>query len=179
MLNYDTHSYLININNCSPAKRASKTTTHMKKTFIYFFLFALTAVITSCAEKADNELVGEWEQVVEQQGIKAVSVYDFKNGGEMYQTLEMTSSSPAVNIVADGTCQYTYENNTITFKFSAEDFNFSTFEMEGMPDYLIEASMEQMKAQMTDVEQSFTDVKIDGDVLTANFNGQQVTLTRK
>ena len=81
-------------------------------------------------------------------------------------------------IEAEGTCDYTFNDNTITFTISAEDFNFSKFEIEGVPEEQIELAMEQQKSQMTGIEQSLTDVVIDGDILTANFNGQEITLKR-
>jgi len=43
---------------------------------------------------------------------------------------------------------------------------------------IIETAMDNMKAEMTNVEQRFTDVRIEGDKLTATFEGQEVTLQR-
>ena len=90
----------------------------------------------------------------------------------------MKRNAPAIDIDAVGTCEYTYKDNTITFKFSASAFTFNKFSIEGMSDDMIDAAMEEMKSEMVNMEQSFTNVKIDGDKLTANFNGQKVELKR-
>lgn len=151
----------------------------MKK-LIYFTLSlcALVAVMTSCSSKADNELIGKWKQTIENGGAKVVSIYDFKDGGKLTQTFELKNDNPAIDIEAEGDCEYTFEGNVITFKFSATDFNFSKFEYEGLTDDMIEIAMDQMKSQMVNVEQEFTNVKINGDKLTAEFNGQEVELKR-
>ena len=150
----------------------------MKK-FMYFTmcLCAMLVTLSSCS-KADNELIGKWEQTIEESGVKVVSTYEFKNGGKLTQTFVMESQYPEINIVGEGDCEYTYENGEITFKFSASDFNFSKFEMAGYSDEMVEMMMEQVKSTMVDVEQKFTDVKINGDELTAKFDGTEVSLVR-
>lgn len=149
------------------------------KRFIYFALCMCTMMVTlsSCGGK-DNELVGKWEQVVEQMGAKAVSVYDFKSSGKMSQEMTVKNEEPYINIEGSATCKYTFEDGTITFKFSADDIEFSAFEIEGVSGDYIDTAMEQMKAQMGSMEQKIKNVKIDGDKLTGTFNGQEIEMTR-
>lgn len=151
----------------------------MKK-LMYFTMCMCTVLIAlaSCSSKADNELIGKWEQTIEQGSVKVVTTYDFQNGGKLTQTFVMKSDYPAIDIVGEGDCDYTYEDGVITFKFSAKDFNFSKFEMEGYSEDMIDTMMEQVKSTMVDVEQKFTDVKVEGDELTAMFQGMEVSLTR-
>lgn len=148
------------------------------KRFIYFTMCLCSMLVAvSCSNKADNELIGKWEQTVEQMGVKAELTYDFKNNGKMTQTLVMKNDYPKINIVADGTCSYTYSDDIIKFKFSSSDFNFDVYEIEGMSEEEVAAGMEAMKSGMV-MEQEFTDVKIEGDKMTAKFNGQKITLKR-
>lgn len=143
-------------------------------------LCTMLLVLASCSKSSnsDNPLVGKWQQEVDKAGVQATVTYDFKSDGTLTQTSVMNSESPYMAIEAEGTCDYSFNDNTITFTISAEDFNFSKFEIEGVPEEQIELAMEQQKSGMTGIEQSFTDVVIDGDILTANFNGQEITLKR-
>ena len=144
-------------------------------------LCAMLALLSACAgssSKGDGTLIGKWEQVVEENGAQAVSTYDFKESGELVQTIVMKNDMPYINISGGGTCQYTYENDQITFMFSGADFDFDEFAIEGIDDENIDLAIEEMKSQLVDMEQTFTNVKIDGDKMTANFNGRSVTLTR-
>ena len=50
--------------------------------------------------------------------------------------------------------------------------------MEGVPQELVDMSMQQVKSSMVDVEQKITDVKINGNTLTGTLNGMQITLKR-
>ena len=143
-------------------------------------LCTMLLVLASCSKSSnsDNPIVGKWQQEVDKAGVQATVTYDFKSDGTLTQTSVMNSESPYMAIEAEGTCDYTFNDNTITFTISAEDFNFSKFEIEGVPEEQIELAMEQQKSGMTGIEQSLTDVVIDGDILTANFNGQEITLKR-
>lgn len=146
--------------------------------YLTMCLCAMLVAMSSCSGKSENGLIGKWEQTVDEAGAKVVVTYDFKESDKLTQTFDLKNDTPEMNIKGDGTCDYTYVDNTITFKFSASDFNFSKFEIEGVDNDMIDMAMEQMKSQMVNVEQKFTDVKIDGDKLTATFNGQEVTLKR-
>lgn len=141
-------------------------------------LCTMLIAMSSCSGKKENGIIGKWEQTVSENGVKAVTTYDFKEGGKLTQTFVMKNESPEINIEGEGTCDYTFADNTVTFKFSASDFNFKNFSIEGVSEDMVDMAMEQMKSQMVNMEQKFTDVKINGDKLTAEFNGQQVTLTR-
>lgn len=152
------------------------------KRLMYFTMCLCTMLValSSCSSKGGNGLIGKWEQTIEQGGAKAIATYDFKDNGKMTQTMVMKSETPAINIDAEGTCDYTYSEaeKTITFKFSATDFNFKTFEIEGISDDAMDVAMEQMKSEMVNLEQKFTDVNISGNEMTAVFNGQKVVLKR-
>lgn len=149
------------------------------KRLIFFTLFMCTMVLslTSCGSK-NNELIGKWEQVVEQAGVKAVLTYDFKDNGTLTQTMVMKSESPMIDIDGEATCVYSYSGNTITFKFSNSDITFNKYKIEGLDDAMVKVAMEEMKSEMVGMEQKLTDVKIEGDKLTARFNGQKLELNR-
>lgn len=149
------------------------------KRLIFFTLFMCTMVLslTSCGSK-NNELIGKWEQVVEQAGVNAVLTYDFKDNGTLTQTMVMKGKSPMIDISGEATCVYSYSGNTITFKFSNSDITFNKYKVEGLDDAMVEVAMEEMKSEMVDMEQKLTDVKIEGDKLTAKFNGQEMELNR-
>lgn len=151
------------------------------KRFIYsaFCLCAIVVAAASCPSKTNTDLVGIWEQVIEQGNVKVVTTYDFKNDGKVHQSLVMKSESPVISIKGDGDFDYTYKDNVITFKFSGDDIHFSEFEMEGVPDELVRMSMEQMKLSLVNEEQKLTDVMICGNKLTANSQGFEITMTRQ
>lgn len=150
------------------------------KRLMYFTMCLCTLLVamSACSSKNANALIGKWEQTISQNGVKAVVTYDFKDNGKLVQTMVMKNSTPAINIDAEGTCDYTYADDKITFKFSPSDFTFNKFEIEGLDESYADAAMEEMKSSMVDMEQEFDNVKIDGDKLTANFNGQKVELKR-
>lgn len=144
------------------------------------YLFTLVMlVVISCSMSANDSLVGKWQQTLDEQGVKIVTIYDFHADGTLSQHMDMSNSStPRMKMVADGVCKYTFQNNTITFKFNPQDFNFSTFEVEGLDQATTDAILEQTKTSMTAMEQKITNVKIDGNKLTGTFNGQEFVLTR-
>lgn len=149
------------------------------KRLMFFTLFMCTMVLslTSCGSK-NNELVGKWEQVVDQAVVKAVLTYDFKDNGTLTQTMVMKGKSPMIDISGEATCVYSYSGNTITFKFSNSDITFNKYKIEGLDDAMVKVAMEEMKSEMVGIEQKLTDVKIEGDKLTAKFNGQKLELNR-
>lgn len=137
-----------------------------------FFAFSMQAKI----EK--SELLGVWTLAQQENGMNIISSYDFKDDNTVTQFLMMNGTSPKMNVVADGTCQYSISDDCIVFKFSASDFNLTAFEIEGIPEEYIGIARQQMMSQMVNVEQKLTDVKIDGNQMTAKVEGQTVTLTR-
>ena len=149
---------------------------HLK--YLTMCLLAVVLAVSCSRSDSGNSLTGKWQQTVTEDGTMAVSTYDFKDNGKLTQTLTMKSETPAIEIDAEGTCDYVYTGDTITFKFSATDFNFKKFMIEGVGEDIIETAMDHMKAEMTNVEQRFTDVRIEGDELTATFEGQEVTFQR-
>lgn len=149
---------------------------HLK--YLTMCLLAVVLAVSCSRSDSGNSLIGKWQQTVTEDGTMAVSTYDFKDNGKLTQTLTMKSEIPAIEIDAEGTCDYVYTGDTITFKFSATDFNFKKFMIEGVGEDIIETAMDNMKAEMTNVEQRFTDVRIEGDKLTATFEGQEVTFQR-
>ena len=138
----------------------------------------LLVTFNAHAKLEKSEIMGVWTQTQNEQGVNVSSTYDFKADGTVTQILVMNSTSPKMNIIADGTVKYQLADDTITFKFSASDFNFTVFEIEGLPQEYVEIAKQQTLAQMTNMEQKLTDVKIDGNTLTANFNGQPISLHR-
>ena len=154
----------------------------MKKILKLTSFLMIMMVFVGCASrkdkesKEDNELVGKWRQEVFEGGISMVSIYDFKSNGRLTQTVEF--SGQGMDIAAEGTCDYTYENNTITFKISGKDMTFTKVEFEGLSAEETEMVKEAALGQMTDMVQTLTDVKINGDTLTANFDGNEITMTR-
>lgn len=154
----------------------------MKKILKLTSFLMIMMVFVGCASrkdkesKEDNELVGKWRQEVFEGGISMVSTYDFKSNGRLTQTVEF--SGQGMDIAAEGTCDYTYENNTITFKISGKDMTFTKVEFEGLSAEETEMVKEAALGQMTDMVQTLTDVKINGDTLTANFDGNEITMTR-
>ena len=151
------------------------------KTTVKFalLLIALLTTFNIDAKVDKKQLLGVWTQIENEQGINFFSTYDFKEDGTVTQFVIVTAESPKINIVADGTCKYQLKDDTITFKFSASDFNFSTMEMEGLPEEMKGMVMQQIMSQMVNVEQKLTNVKIDGNTLTAKANGVSITLRRK
>lgn len=151
----------------------------MKKTFsLALYLCTIMIAISSCSgAKSDNPLIGKWEQTVAENGVKNVVIYEFAENGELEQT--MTVTSDMINIEASGTCEYTYENNTITFQFSAENFDYSKFEIEGIEEDVIQDVLEQTKASIVNVTQTLENVVISGDTLTATFGFRPITLIRR
>lgn len=149
----------------------------MKKLFS-FALLAIMIMSASCAH-SDNPLVGEWEQKVDQNGATVVANYDFKSNGKCHQTMVLKSDMPKIDVEGSGTFDYTYEDDVITLTFSGDDFKFKKFEIEGLPEEMVDIAMEQMKSQLVDMTETMTDVKIDGNTLTATYKGMDITLERK
>lgn len=157
----------------------------MKKLmFISLCICTMFITLTACSggsksvSDPSNPIVGKWEQIVEQNGMNVDAIYEFKSSGDLSQSMTVKSSNPKVNIKGSGKCTYTYENDVITFMFSGKDFDFSKFEIEGLPKSYIDQAMNEMKRSMTDMEQVWTDVVIDGNTMTAYFNGNTITLKR-
>lgn len=151
------------------------------KTTVKFalLLIALLTTFNIDAKVDKKQLLGVWTQIENEQGINLFTTYDFKEDGTVTQFVIVTAESPKINIVADGTCKYQLKDDTITFKFSASDFNFTTMEIEGLPEEMKGMVMQQIMSQMVNVEQKLTNVKIDGNTLTAKANGVSITLRRK
>ena len=141
-------------------------------------LIAMVISFNAQAKIEKSEILGVWTLNVDENGMSLISTYDFKEDGTMTQFVMMNSSSPKMSIIADGNCQYKIQDDSIVFKFSASDFNFRTFEIEGIPEEYVGVAKQQMMSQMVNVEQKLTNVVIDGNTMTAETEGQKVTLTR-
>lgn len=141
-------------------------------------LMAMFFAFNAQAKVEKSEILGVWTMSENAQGMNILSTYDFKDDNTVTQFLMMSSASPKVNIIADGTCQYQIKDDSIVFKFSASDFNFTAFEIEGLPDEYVGVAKQQMMAEMVNVEQKLTNIKIEGNTLTAETEGQTITLTR-
>ena len=146
---------------------------------------AVMLVLLSCTMNAADSLIGKWLQVVDENVIKIVTNYEFNADGNMKQVFDLNSSTtPYIKVQGEGGCKYTFQDNTLTFKFNVNDvndFKFSVFEVEGVDATIIQAIMEQTKRSLVeaDMEQKITDIKINGNELTGKFNGQELKLTRK
>lgn len=140
---------------------------------------AVMLVVMSFTINAADSLIGKWQQIVEENGVKVVTTYEFNTDGNMKQVMNMDSSTtPRIRMQGEAVCKYTFLNNTLTFKFDAKDFNFPVFEVEGVDAATTQAIMEQTKQSMGATEQKITDIKINGSELTGKFNGQEFKLTR-
>ena len=145
---------------------------------IAFCLLAAFFALNANAKVEKSEILGTWTQTATEQGITVICTYDFKADNTVTQFFMMNSSSPKMNVIADGTCEYKLSDDTISFKFSASDFNFTAFEIEGIPQEYVSVAKQQMMSQLVNVEQKLTDVKINGNTMTAKFNGETITLNR-
>lgn len=145
---------------------------------IAFCLMAVLFAFNAEAKIEKSELLGTWTQTVNEGGVMVITTYDFMEDDNVKQMLIMNSASPKMNIIADGTAQYKLDDDSIIFKFSGKDFNFTAFEIEGLPEEMKGMAQQQMMQQLVNVEQKITDVKIDGNTLTAKFNNETITLTR-
>lgn len=140
---------------------------------------AVMLVVMSFTMSAADSLLGKWQQVVNESGVKVVTTYEFKADGNMKQVMDMNSSTaPRIKMQGEGVCKYTFQNNTLTFKFDAKDLNFPVFEVDGVDAATTQAIMEQTKQSMGAMEQKITDIKINGNELTGKFNGNEFKLTR-
>lgn len=150
------------------------------KAFTILSVIFATLSFASCSSSTstsseENPLLGKWEQRVETPEALIVATYEFNADNTITQTLD--TKGEGIDIEAEGTCQYTFKDNTLKFKFSGSDFEFEKFEINGQ-DLSDSEIMEQQKKQMTDIENVITDVKIEDDTLSGNFNGVPFVLTR-
>jgi hypothetical protein len=154
----------------------------MKKTMkatMRLCTLAVMLIAVSFSMSAADALLGKWQQTVDESGVKVVTTYEFNADGTMKQVMDMTSSTaPRIKMKGEGTCKYTFQDNTLTFKFNAKDFNFPVFEVEGVDQATTDAIMQQTKESMGAMEQKVTDIKISGNKLTGTFNGESFELTR-
>lgn len=152
----------------------------MKKLFKFsLLLMAILFALNANAKIEKSDILGTWTQSVNEEGISVTTTYDFKEDNTVTQIFIMNGASPKMNVIADGTAQYTLNDDSITFKFSGSDFNFTVFEIEGIPQEYVGLAQEQMRSSLVNVEQTLSDIKINGNTLTAKFNGETVTLERK
>lgn len=137
-------------------------------------LFAFNA--DAKVEKSD--ILGVWTQMETEKGITVMSIYDFQSDNTVTQMLMLTGDSPKMNVMADGKAEYKLEDDCLIFKISPSDINFTAFEIEGLPQEYVGMAQQQMLAEMTNMQQKLTDINIEGNILTAKFNGQTVTFKR-
>lgn len=152
----------------------------MKKLFtIAFCMITALLAFNANAKINSSEILGLWVQTVNEQGVNAVSTYDFKDNGRIYQTLEVTSANPKIIIEAEGECDYTFKDDKITFIFSGKDVDITKFEMEGLSDSMVQQLIEQTKQGMVNQKQVIKVTKIEGNTMNAILNGEKITLIRK
>ena len=141
-------------------------------------LVALMISVATYAADNNDALVGKWVQTLTESGITVVTSYEFMPDGEMVQVLNMVGTSPKVEIAGTARCKYEYKKNTIKFKFQPKDIDIEKFEIEGLPDGMAMMAIEQQKAEMAKMEQKLTDVKIEGNLLTAKLGNETITLIK-
>lgn len=152
----------------------------MKKVFtIAFCLFAVMLTFNANAKIDRSEILGLWMQTVNEQGVTAISTYDFKENGRIDQTLVMTAANPEMTIEAVAECDYTFKDDKIIFTFSGKDVDITKFEMEGVPDSLVQPLIEQTKQGMVNQKQEIKIIKIEGNTMEAKLNGEKITLVRQ
>lgn len=143
-------------------------------------LVALVVAVSAYAAEP-SELYGKWVQNVSEGTVTAVTIYDFKSDGTMTQDLSIVNASnPKMEITGTAKSNYTFNKNTITFKFKPSDIDITKCEIEGIDPGLIQMVIEQQKAEMSKQEDKISDVKINGNVLTGkikrpNGTGKLVT----
>lgn len=136
-----------------------------------FFAFKASAI-----EK--SELVGTWTMTMNEQGVTMISTYDFQEDGTMKQLTIVNSTSPKVNIMGEGVAEYQIDGDAISFKILPESVNFTTFEIEGLPDEMKGMFQQKMIGEMVKGDQKLTNVKIDGNTMTATEQGKTVTFKK-
>lgn len=143
-----------------------------------FCLLSLLFYMSAGAKVEKSELLGVWTQMETENGVTMMSTYDFKEDNTVTQLLMINGSAPKMNVMADAKAEYNLEDDCLTFKVNPADVNFTAFEIEGLPQEYVGMAQQQMLAELTNVVQKLTDLKIEGNILTAKFNGQKVTFKR-
>lgn len=142
-------------------------------------LMVLVAVmVLGLSASADDSIIGQWVQDVSEQGVTILSYYDFGSDGKFVQDMLITCPSPKMDISMSGKGPYSYLNGTLTLKCEPEYVTVSKFYIEGADQNMINAAVEQQKAQMASLVFKLSDVKVNGDKMTAVYNGTKITLRR-
>ena len=141
-------------------------------------LLAVLFAFNANAKVSKSELLGAWTLTFNMQGAMVISTFDFNADDTMTQFFMTNCTSPKMNIIAEAKGSYTLEDDTITFQVSTSDVNFSVFEIEGLPDNMKGMAQQQILNQMMNSDQKLTDVKIEGNTLTAKAGGQTLTFQR-
>ena len=142
-------------------------------------LMVLVAImVIGMSVSAADSIVGRWVQDESEHGVKILSYYDFGSDGKMVQTLVITSASPKMDINVSGKASYSYQSGNIAFKCEPEDITVSKFYIEGADQNMINAAIEQQKAEMSSKVFKLREVKVKGDKMTAVYEGNKITLRR-
>ena len=128
--------------------------------------------------QSNDALYGKWYQMENEQGVSVMVIYDFQPDGTIVQEMSMNATQPKIEMQASATAQYTYNGDTIAFRFDPKDIEVQKMSIEGVDDSMLSYVIEQQKQEMAAQNQEFKNVKIEGNSLTATFMGQPVTLTR-
>ena len=129
--------------------------------------------------KADEkDIYGKWVQSEIQNGVIAMTSFEFVPDGTLAMKVLVQASSPKIDIDADANGTYTYEKKTITIKLKKEDIQVSKLEMEGLPDSMVAMAIEQQKTEMSKNDIKITDVSISGNIMTGKMQGQDITLNK-
>ena len=149
----------------------------LAKVTLLLLLFA--TIICSCSSDGgkNDSLIGKWKQTINQGGYTFNVTYDFQSSDKVTQFIKMTGNGLLFDV--EGTCDYTYSDDKITFNFSGKDMKINKMEFPGVSDAQVEMIKEQSLGQFVNMEQVFSNVKIEDNKLTCDVDGKTVTLTRE
>lgn len=146
---------------------------------IIICLYAMLSTLQGCINNNEN-IAGKWEWPTKAlpDGSKTTIIYDFHKDGRLTVTSHTVSEKQHINVERIATCNYTYRNNTIKYSFSAENIEFTKYEIEGLSQEEINSRIEFDKKYSSDLEEILTNVKVEGNKLEANIGKMHITFTR-
>lgn len=157
--------------------KSTNITITMKK--IMKFAVCLAAMLlTFSAYASEKDLYGRWVLSQVENGIIAMTSFDFHEDGGVNMKLLVQSSSPKMELEADASGTYTYKGSTATCKFNKDDIEISKLEIDGLSGSLREMAIQQQKSEMAKSDIKITDISINGNVMTATIEGETVTLNK-
>lgn len=150
----------------------------MKK--LTFGLILLTMIVSiglsSCSK---SEIEGKWEMKEKTEEFSWEMEFEFKSNGKFIQTMEMESPAPKMKFKMKVKGEYTYENHVLTFKANSSDAEVEECKIEGMPENMVNAFIEQQKENLSRYTNVVNNVEVNGNTLTGVVEGGvPITLTK-